>query len=271
MRPKIDEQSASAALAGHDGFALITNQKLRDLYTAMVRCRRLAEQQDKRLGEVAGQEAAVVGVCIDLDAKDWIATSASGLMGRFVQGAPLADFFTLTEASEAQLDLALGRALSYKTKQNGKVVVVFGGAGAATEWKDALCAAGEHQLPILFVRWSSSLPEEKSGKRSLKAEINIPGEVPVIPVDGSDVVAVYRVATESIAHARRGNGPTLIDCLPYCIEGERKKDPLSKMEAYLSHKGLFDRKLKNEAEADFSRELDVLQETGEKRRKLTTR
>jgi len=252
MRPKIDEQSASAALAGHDGFALISNQKLRDLYTAMVRCRRLAEQQDKRLSDGAGQEASVVGVCIDLDAEDWIAASASGLIGRLVQGAPLADFFPSAEASEAQLDLALGRALSDKTKQNGKVVVVFGGAGAAAEWKDALRAAGEHQLPILFVRWSGAMPKEKSGKRSLQAQEAASGEVPVIPVDGADVVAVYRVATESISHARRGNGPTLIDCLPYCIEGEPKDDPLRKMEVYLSHKGLFDPKLKSGTDAAFS-------------------
>ena len=74
----------------------------------------------------------------------------------------------------------------------------------------------------------------------------------MIPVDGADVVAVYRVATESISHARRGNGPTLIDCLPYCIEGEPKDDPLRKMEVYLSHKGLFDPKLKSGTDAAFS-------------------
>ena len=35
---------------------------------------------------------------------------------------------------------------------------------------------------------------------------------PTITVDACDVVAVYRVASESIAHARQGFGPTLIDC-----------------------------------------------------------
>ena len=35
---------------------------------------------------------------------------------------------------------------------------------------------------------------------------------PGIIVDGSDVVAVWRVAQESIHRARNGAGPTLIDC-----------------------------------------------------------
>jgi TPP-dependent pyruvate/acetoin dehydrogenase alpha subunit len=52
-------------------------------------------------------------------------------------------------------------------------------------------------------------------------------------VDGNDVVAVYRVASEAIAHARKGHGPTLIDCrlsIP--------ADPLQNMRNYLIGKGL---------------------------------
>jgi TPP-dependent pyruvate/acetoin dehydrogenase alpha subunit len=108
------------------------------------------------------------------------------------------------------------------------------------------------------VSWSGDLRERTRGKGpAAKAEQTEQadfGEVPIIPVDGSDVVAVYRVATESIAHARKGNGPTLIDCVAYRLEGQRRakrEDPLGKMETYLAGKGLFDCNLKSKISIEF--------------------
>ena len=51
---------------------------------------------------------------------------------------------------------------------------------------------------------------------------------PGIIVDGQDVVAVWRVAQESIHRARNGAGPTLIDC-----RMDSKRDPLAHMEHYM--------------------------------------
>jgi pyruvate dehydrogenase E1 component alpha subunit len=62
--------------------------------------------------------------------------------------------------------------------------------------------------------------------------------LPSISVDGNDVVAVYRVATEAIAHARKGHGPTLIDC-----QLVNPGDPLQNMKKYLMRKGLVDEKV----------------------------
>jgi TPP-dependent pyruvate/acetoin dehydrogenase alpha subunit len=61
---------------------------------------------------------------------------------------------------------------------------------------------------------------------------------PSISVDGNDVVAVFRVASEAIAHARKGHGPTLIEC-PL----ENSGDPIQNMEKYLIRKGLVDEQL----------------------------
>jgi TPP-dependent pyruvate/acetoin dehydrogenase alpha subunit len=77
---------------------------------------------------------------------------------------------------------------------------------------------------------------------------------PAIAVDGNDVVAVYRVATESIAHARRGNGPTLIECM---VERSKSHDPIRKMEAYLMRRGLFSKGMKVEIADRFTRQLDA--------------
>jgi pyruvate dehydrogenase E1 component alpha subunit len=77
---------------------------------------------------------------------------------------------------------------------------------------------------------------------------------PAIAVDGSDAVAVYRVAHEAIAHARMGHGPTLIECL---TDGSNPADPILNMEKYLIRKGLFTEELKTEVIGGFSRELDA--------------
>ena len=82
-------------------------------------------------------------------------------------------------------------------------------------------------------------------------------------VDGDDAVAVYRVATEAIAHARRGGRPTLIECKPWPLAdaqpGKRRKptDPISNMETYLTRKGLFDKKFKSAVTTAFRRELNA--------------
>jgi 2-oxoisovalerate dehydrogenase E1 component len=39
--------------------------------------------------------------------------------------------------------------------------------------------------------------------------------MPGITVDGNDVLEIYRVAAEAIARAKKGGGPTLIECKTY--------------------------------------------------------
>jgi TPP-dependent pyruvate/acetoin dehydrogenase alpha subunit len=49
--------------------------------------------------------------------------------------------------------------------------------------------------------------------------------MPGVVVDGNDVEAVYQVAGEAIARARRGEGPTLIECKTYRLCGHSRSDP----------------------------------------------
>jgi pyruvate dehydrogenase E1 component alpha subunit len=80
---------------------------------------------------------------------------------------------------------------------------------------------------------------------------------PVIPVDGNDVVAVYRVAYECTVRAREGGGPSIIVCqFPTSNKALRhKRDPLLLMEKYLSAKGLFQAKQKLISTRAFEKEL----------------
>ncbi len=76
-------------------------------------------------------------------------------------------------------------------------------------------------------------------------------QVPGITVDGNDVVAVYRVAEESVRRAREGHGPTLIDC-----KIDPARDPLTFMEGYLKKRDLWSAKWHAKTLHGLRQELD---------------
>ncbi len=116
-------------------------------------------------------------------------------------------------------------------------------------------------MPILFVcQPSLSNSEAQTGIEEIGLDAQACG-LPAITVDGSDVVAVYRVATEAITHARKGNGATLIACTAFHSDHSPESDPILKMEAYLSRKSLFSAELKREVTGSFTMELDAAIQT----------
>jgi pyruvate dehydrogenase E1 component alpha subunit len=264
---------------GEGGFSLISNDKLLALYAAMLKCRMLADQPrpaggGKRAGGKSdrGCEAVFVGAAIDLHAKDLISTSEGSVIPWFLKGVPLKTLLAGRKASavrvaahgvirpavslEGQLEAALSAARLNKRKRSKKVVVVFASGGQ--EWNhaapDLLRVAAAGKLPILF------LCDVVNGKDELGAQAHDCG-VPGMIVDGHDVVAVYRVVSEAMTHARRGNGPTLIECRPWMVEKARTRrrasgDAIRNMEKYLGGKKLFDRKFKAGVAAEFRAELD---------------
>jgi pyruvate dehydrogenase E1 component alpha subunit len=75
-------------------------------------------------------------------------------------------------------------------------------------------------------------------------------DIPGVVVDGNDVIAVHEAAKEAIARARKGGGPSWIECKTYRHRGHfegdpcayrtdeeleewKAKDPLPRMEAKL--------------------------------------
>jgi pyruvate dehydrogenase E1 component alpha subunit len=157
----------------------------------------------------------------------------------------------------AQLERAIEVATANKKARNKRIVVAFCGNSTASPepLHHAMRQAGKRDLPILLVCNSDSESEEVCRKAQ---ECDFPGVI----VDGDDAIAVYRVATEAMAHARRGSGPTLIDCKPWVLPGQEPAksrathDPLLRMEQYLTRKGLFDKKFKSKVTASFRRELE---------------
>ena len=264
---KTKEQS-DVALAGKPGFSIISNEKLLQLYAAMVKCRALEERvqilfpRSKLTGKrgAVSQEAVAVGVALDLLPEDTVAASPGNLIVNLIwneiQGEPLDKLFARLNARAtrpspaAQFKLATLAAQANKAAKNGKIALAFSSNGSGFS-PEALKAAGDRQLPIFFVRQTRLPAKPPRGKKQAGAT-EISG-IPVIPVDGNDVVAVYRVATEAITHARKGNGPTLIDCI---FEPSEARDPLLRTESYLTRKGLFSEEGKRQVAAAFKRELD---------------
>jgi len=287
------EKSPDGSLSTHTGFSLISNEKLLEIYSTMLKCRMLEERihaLGKKSGKTAGPSvhiAAIAGSAIDLLPADTLAPSPSAFTPCFAKGMTLAAIFSIVMPRSTahrprysalnlippsfsmakQIKRALEAAALYKAQRNKKVVIVFSSdaSGASSELENALKIAAKKKLPVLFVCETKSQDDDRLARAK-------DYHLPAVAVEDDDAVAVYRVATEALAHARRGSGPTLIECRPWPFNergsGKRTsakrqpaKHPISKMEAYLATKGLFSRRLKSQLIADFKRELDAAIET----------
>ncbi len=269
------QKQDGAAQANQNGFSLISNEKLLQLYAAMVNCRGIAERAASldapHAAAALGWEAVLAGVALDLRPGDTIAPSLLGEIAGFIRDEPLEKTFRRLPARDASLDLAAqlhlatGAALASGTKKNGGIALAFRDSKAPPSdcwpsvcWEEALSVAGVHRLPILFVCPAAlsakpAKPKRQTGADRIAGATEFRG-LPAFTVDGEDVVAVYRVATESIAHARKGNGPTLIECW---MNPSEARDPILNMEAYLTRKGLFSESLKRETAAGSAKSLQA--------------
>jgi len=217
--------------AAPQGFSLISNRKLLELYTAMRASRQLALQAGGKTGSarradsIHGHEAAVVGATIDLLAHDAVAHCL------WPDGAMQAINPSLAPAAGYQAALRRGLA----TPNPAGVIVLFSSAKktAQTSWAAAVTLAAEKNLPALFIQMHHPNAAAEPFRVESLSLIRKRYTLPSINVDGNDVVAMYRVATESITHARKGHGPTFIDCRLSIAA-----DPLTTMRNYLIGKGL---------------------------------
>jgi TPP-dependent pyruvate/acetoin dehydrogenase alpha subunit len=107
---------------------------------------------------------------------------------------------------------------------------LFGdGASNTGSFHEALNLAAIWKLPILFVcennQFAEAMPvrEFVAGERIARRARGYGLEE--ITVDGNDVEATRRVATEFIQRARRGEGPFLVEALTYRLRGHYVGDP----------------------------------------------
>src|SRR6185437_900121 len=217
----------SPALAGKRGFSLISDEKFRQLYAALLQC----EMLDQRLRAVqgyqpwTGREAASAAVSACLRRGDSITPTPRGLLAHSLHSGALA-LSSVPLSPAKQLAAANQQAAHHKRENKGNVTAVFTPAAAPSAMSKIFAAAASRSLPVLYILEGATPPEEACHG------------IPVIRVDASDTVALYRVAYESITRAREGGGPTILECAAWPADPE-PADPLQKLEQYLTAKKLF--------------------------------
>ncbi len=225
---------------------LISHARMRALYRGLVETRVLGAAAGKRAGAARfakGLEAPWVGTAIDLQEGDLTSegggtalvehvrrvgtreAAAAGEIRTALRGM-VEEKAAFARSAGERLLCAVGQAMALRAQGEKRVVVAYVAQGemTAAEWKRMFrVAAGD--LPLVIV----CLP---GAGKAVDLERVAGVEVPVIPVDAGDVVALYRVAQESIGRARAEGGVVVIECVAMGV------DPVKLMGGQLVQKGI---------------------------------
>jgi len=139
--------------------------------------------------------------------------------------APEVGFIGSAPIVSGIIPLAVGSALSSRLQEKDRVTVAFFGDGAVDEgvFHESLNFAALKKLPVVFVCENNFFSTHLHiVQRRICGEIFKFADVYGMAggrVDGNNAIAVYRAACESLARARSGDGPTLLECLTYRWRG----------------------------------------------------
>lgn len=128
------------------------------------------------------------------------------------------------------IPIAAGAAMGIKQQKRDDAVVCFFGDGASNEgaFHEALNMAAVWKLPVVYVCENNQYGMSVSTERSMSVKdvatraigYNMPGVV----VDGNSIADVAEAVDEAVARARRGEGPSLIECKTYRTKGHSRSD-----------------------------------------------
>ncbi len=238
-----------------------------------------------------GQEAVAVGVCQALRSDDYILSTHRGHGHCLAKGADVRRMMAEFLGKETGycrgrggsmhiadveggnlgangivaggLPIATGVGLSIQIRRTQQVCVAFFGDGAANEgaFHESLNLASIWELPVVFVcennQYAMSMPVRNSMRVERVAERACAYGIPGRTVDGMDVMSVFEAAQEAVERARKGEGPTLLECITYRYRGHsksdrqryrsreeverwRSRDPIERFRAYLQGEGLLE-------------------------------
>jgi len=179
----------------------------------------------------------------------------------------------------AGIPIAGGAALSAKMRGTDQVAVCFFGDGASntTRFHEGINLASIWKLPIVYVIENNAYAETTP----ISYAMNIPNiasraaayGIPGITIDGNDVLAVYEAVGEAVARARRGEGPSLVECKT-CrwhghyegdthtyrtkdeIEECKKRDPIPRFRKRLIEMGVLTEKQADKIDQEVGKEID---------------
>ena len=193
----------------------------------------------------AGEEAIAVGVCVHLNDEDNIGSTHRGHGHSIAKGCDVKAMMKeiygkrdgicggkggsmhIADLKKGMLGanaivggsppLAIGAALSAKTRGTNNVAIAFVGDGASNQGTtfEALNMAVVLQLPCVFVFENNGYGEGTGVDYAIGSK-DIAGRaagfgLPATKVDGTDFFAVEEAACEAIERARAGKGPSAIE------------------------------------------------------------
>ncbi len=197
-----------------------------------------------------GQEAVGVGVCYGLRRDgDWVLPSlrtneafwtrgvtirqqlhaifgTAGSISRGKEtshhsGYPKLGILACTGIVGGSIPVGTGVGLALQMKGTDGVAVCFFGDGAANrgDFHEGLNLAAVLKVPVIFVcennLYAQTVPASVGMAITDIADRAVGYGMPGQVVDGQDVLAVYRATQEAAGRARRGEGPTLLECKTY--------------------------------------------------------
>lgn len=131
----------------------------------------------------------------------------------------------------AGIAIAGGAGLSAKMRGTDSVAVCFFGDGASgtCRFHEGVNMASHWKLPVIYViennQYAISTRSREVRNIDNLADRSAAYGIPGVTVDGNDVVAVYEAVGEAVARARRGQGPSIVECLTYRWHGHTEGDP----------------------------------------------
>jgi TPP-dependent pyruvate/acetoin dehydrogenase alpha subunit len=206
-----------------------------------------------------GQEAVAAGACIHLERSDLITTTHRGHGHTIAKGADvtamfgelfgrangicqgkggsmhIADFsigmLGANGVVGAGIEIAAGAAHGVKLRGEKKVVVCFFGDGATNRgpFLEGLNWAKIYELPILYICENNGFAATTRtealsagpGPAARAASLGLP----IVEVDGNDIVAVDEAVGELVARIRTGGGPQFLHARTYRLKGHTAVDP----------------------------------------------
>ena len=256
--------------------------------------RALNLQREGRLGTYAsilGQEASQIGSAFAFEKTDWIFPSFREMGVYITMGYRLHMLFQYWSGDErgikppddlnifpvcvpvgTQIPHASGTAMAIKYKGEKKAVAVYFGDGGTSEgdFHEGMNFAGVFRLPVVFIcqnnQWAISVPREKQTASKTLAQKAFAYGFEGIQVDGNDIFAVYKATKDALDKAKKGEGPTLIECFTFRmtdhttaddasryrskeeIEAWKPKDPVLRLKLFMEKKGLWTEQYQREIE-----------------------
>ncbi|HWR05880.1 thiamine pyrophosphate-dependent dehydrogenase E1 component subunit alpha [Sporomusa sp.] len=206
-----------------------------------------------------GEEAVATGVCGSLTDKDYITSTHRGHGHLLAKGGKvdlmMAELFGKATGyckgkggsmhiADVELGIlgangivgagqpiSAGAAFACQYKKTDAVAVCFFGDAASNRgtFHEALNMASIWKLPLVFICENNMYGISNCQRDHMRitdvsdraSAYGIPG----VTVDGNDVIAVYEAAAAAIARARKGDGPSLIECKTWRWRGHFEGDP----------------------------------------------